>query len=80
MTAEVRHVRKAEGRRRLCEGKEKGRMGCFLDYLRAFGINADQWTTAARDEGEWRTTAEKGRNVSWRNGSLERKLGLDYAM
>ena len=31
-------------------------MGCFLDDLRAFGINADQWTTAAQDEGEWRRT------------------------
>ena len=31
--------------------------------LRAFGIIADQWTTAARDEGEWCETAEqKGRN------------------
>ena len=27
--------------------------------LRAFGINADQWTTAAQDEGEWRRTAEQ---------------------
>ena len=35
-------------------------MGCFLDYLRAFGINADQWTTAAQDKGEWRRTAEQG--------------------
>ena len=35
-------------------------MGCFLDNLRAFGINADQWTTAAQDEGEWRRTAEQG--------------------
>ena len=27
--------------------------GCFVDDLRAFGINArDQWTTAAQDEGE----------------------------
>ena len=34
-------------------------MGCFLD-IRAFGINADQKTTAAQDEGEWRRTAEKG--------------------
>ena len=33
-------------------------MGCFLDDLRAFGTNADQWTTAAQDEGEWRRTAE----------------------
>ena len=35
-------------------------MGCFLDYLRAFGINANQWTTAAQDKGEWRRTTEQG--------------------
>ena len=35
-------------------------MGCFLDDLRVFGINADQWATAAQDEGEWRRTAEQG--------------------
>ena len=35
-------------------------MGHFLDDLRAFAINADQWTTAAQDEGEWRSTAEQG--------------------
>ena len=27
-------------------GQEKESMGCFLDDLRAFGTNADQWTTA----------------------------------
>ena len=39
-----------------------------MDDLRAFGINADQWTTAARDEGEWRRTSEQGTehwNISW---------------
>ena len=35
-------------------------MGCLLDDLRAFGINVDQWMTAAQDEGEWRRTAERG--------------------
>ena len=40
-------------------GQEKEWMGCFLDDLRAFGISADQWTTAAQDEGEWRRTAEQ---------------------
>ena len=40
------------------EGKEW--MGCFLDYPRAFGINADQWMTAPQDEGGWRRTAEHG--------------------
>ena len=34
-------------------------MGCFLDDLKGFGIDADQWTTAAQNEGEWRRTAEK---------------------
>ena len=41
-------------------GQEKEWMGCFLDDLRAFGNNADQWTTAAQDEGKWRGTAEQG--------------------
>ena len=41
-------------------GQEQEWMGCFLDDLRAFSINADQWTTAAQDEGEWRRTAEQG--------------------
>ena len=34
-------------------------MEYFLD-LRAFGINADQWTTAGQDEGEWCRTGEHG--------------------
>ena len=41
-------------------GQEKDWVGCFLDDLRAFGINADEWTIAAQDEGEWRRTAEQG--------------------
>ena len=41
-------------------GQGKVCMGCFLDDLRAFGINADQWTTAAQDEREWRRTAKQG--------------------
>ena len=44
-----------------CVGsQEKEWMGYFLDDLRAFGIDADQWTTPAQDEGEWRRTAEQG--------------------
>ena len=41
-------------------GQEEEWMGCFLDDLRAFGINTDQWTTPAQDEGEWRITVEQG--------------------
>ena len=33
-------------------GQGKEWTGCFLDDLRSFGINADQWTTAAQDGGE----------------------------
>ena len=40
------------------EGQENEWMGYFLDSLRAFGINADQCTAAAQDEGKWRRTAE----------------------
>ena len=35
-------------------------MGYYLDDLRAFGINADPWTNAARDKRELRKTAEQG--------------------
>ena len=52
-------VRRNGGGRGLCGGEEKEWTGCFLDDFRAFGINADQWTTAAQDEGEWRRTAEQ---------------------
>ena len=42
-------------------GQEKEWMGCFLDDLRAFGISADQWTTAVvQGEVEWRRTVERG--------------------
>ena len=39
-------------------GQEKEWMRYFLEDLRAFGINAKQWTTAAQHEGEWCRTAE----------------------
>ena len=41
-------------------GQEKELMGCFPDDFRAIGINADQWTTVAQDEGEWRRTVDQG--------------------
>ena len=41
-------------------GQKKEWMGCFLDNLREFGVNADQWTSEAQTEGEWRRTAEQG--------------------
>ena len=59
-TAEVRDIRSIGEARGLRGGQEKEWMGCFLDGLRAFGINADQWATAAQDEGGWHRTAEQG--------------------
>ena len=53
-------VRRIDGGRGVWGGQGKEWMGCFLDDLRAFGINADQWTPAAQDEGEWHRTAEQG--------------------
>ena len=49
-----------------------------MDDLRAFGINADQCTTAAQDEGEWRRT--RGGKFHGEIDYLQRKPGLDYAM
>ena len=62
------------------EGQEKEWMECFLAYLRAFGINADQWTTAAQDEGNGTRPRNKGRHVSRQNMLLQRNSGLDYGM
>ena len=56
-------------------------MGCFLDDLRAFGISADQWTTAAQDGGEWHRTAERGAEhfmAKW-IAAEEARAGLWYA-
>ena len=66
-----------------CVGsQEKEWMGCFLDDLRAFGINADQWTTAAQDEGEWRRTAEQGAEhfMAKRVAAEKNKAGLRHAV
>ena len=48
----MRDIQRTGGGAGCVGGQEKESMECFLDDLRAFGINADQWTTAAQDEGE----------------------------
>ena len=35
-------------------------MWCFVDNLRAFGINANQWTTTAQNKRELPRTLEHG--------------------
>ena len=63
-------------------GQENEWMRCNLDDLRVFfGINMDQWMTAAQDEGEWRKTAEQRAErfmVNWI--ALQKKTGLDCGM
>ena len=66
----------------LCGGAGKIVNGVFLDDLRAFGINADQWTTAAQDEGEWRRTVEQGAKyfmVKW-IAAEEARAGLRHTV
>ena len=50
-TTEVRDVRRIAGGAGCVWGQEGEEMGCFLDDLKAFGINADHWTIATQDEG-----------------------------
>ena len=80
-TTEVRDVRIIGVGAGCVGGQGKGWMGCFLDDLRAFGINADQWTTAAQDEGEWRKTVEQRVEhfmAKWI--AAEKAKAVDYGM
>ena len=80
-TAEVRDVRRSGGGRGLRGGQEKEWVGCFLDDLRAFGIDADQWASAAQDEGKWcRKTAVQEAERFMPKWIAAEKLGLDYGM
>ena len=63
-------------------GQKKEWIGCFLDDLRAFGINANQWTTAAQDEGKWLRTADQGAEhfmAKW-IAAEKNKAGLRHAV
>ena len=55
----MRDVRRIGGGRGLCGGPEKRVDGVFPGRSQSFRHNADQWTTAAQDEGEWRRMAEQ---------------------
>ena len=65
------------------EGKRADTMSCFLDDLRPFDINDDQWTTTAQDRGEGRKTVEHGAGrfmVIWIVAAEEVKAGLWHAV
>ena len=62
-------------------GQQKKWMGCFPDDLRAFGINADQWTTSAQDEGDGAERHNKGAEqfmTKWI--AAEKTKAVDYGM
>ena len=47
-------------------------MECFLDDLRAFGITPTSGRLHPRTRGNG-ARQNKGRNISWHNGSLQKK-------
>ena len=61
-------------------GQEKQCRGCLQDDLREFSMNADQWTTAAQDKGEWRRTPEQGADCFMAKLIAAEKSGLEYGM
>ena len=63
-------------------GQEKEWMECFLNDLRAFGINTDRWATAAQDEGEWRRTVGQGakRFIAKSIAAEKARAGLRHAV
>ena len=78
----MRDVWRNGGECGLCGQEKEEWMGCLLDDLRAFGINANQWTTAAQDGGDRRRTAEQGAEhfmVEWTDAE-EARAGLRHAV
>ena len=76
-TAKVRDVRGTGGGRGLSWGRGKR-----VDRVSP-GRSVSTPTSGRlqpRTRGNCARQRNKGRNVSWRNGSLQRKSGLDYGM
>ena len=55
-------------------GQEKEWMGYFLDDFKAFVRQQP------RTRGNGAERQNKGRKISWQNGSLQKKTELDYGM
>ena len=62
--------------------RKKSGWSVFLDDLRAFGISADQWTTAAQNEGEWHRTVKQGAEhfMAKLIAAVKAKAGLQHAI
>ena len=59
-------------------GQEKEWMGCFLDDLRVSASRPTSGRLQPRTRGNGAERQNKGRNISWQNGSLQKKPRLDY--
>ena len=79
-TAKVRGVRRLGGGRGLCGGPGKRVDGVFpgRPQLSASTPTSGQLQLRTRVDGAERQN--KGRNISWRNGLLQRKSWLDHGM
>ena len=62
--------------------KKSGRSISWTMPELSVGINADQWTAAAQDEGKWRRTAEQGAEhfMAKRIAAEKAKAGLRHAV
>ena len=61
-------------------GQEKERKKCFLDDSEPTAPTPTIGRLQPRTRGNGAGRRNKGRSISWRNGSLQRKPGLDYGM
>ena len=79
----MRGARRIGANRGLRGGPGKRVDGAFPGRpFRTFGIKADQWPTAALDEGEWHRTAEQGaeRFIAKWVAAEKARAGLRYAV
>ena len=78
----MRDVRRTDGGRRLRGGPGKIVDGVFwtTPELSVSTLTSERLQPRTRGNVARTKRRYKGRNVSWRNGSLQRKSGLDYGM
>ncbi|CAM9526680.1 unnamed protein product, partial [Ascophyllum nodosum] len=80
-TAEVRDVRRNVGGRGLCWGPGKRVDGVFPGRSQSFRHQRRPLDHCSPGRGGMTQNGRtKERNISWRNGSLQRKPRLDYGM
>ena len=76
----MRGVQRIGGGRGLYGEAGKKMDGYFLDDLRVSASTPTSGRLQPRTRGNGAERRNKGRNISWRNESLQRKPGLDCSM